>query len=99
MQMAIVQSGTFGAGKGNPQWRLLDGSGLRVFRQHIHFPQPFAAAPKVIASLSGLDILHGQNHRLTVTVENISAHGFDLLFNTWADTRVWSASASWIAHL
>jgi len=50
-----------------------------------------------MVGLQFLDIPHGPNHRLKTTAENITEEGFDLLFDTWSDTRVYGCGASWIA--
>ena len=36
-------------------------------------------------------------NRLMVRAENIRLAGFDLCFETWADSKVYDAAASWIA--
>lgn len=43
--------------------------------------------------------VHGQpiDARVAVSDEHRSNYGFDLRFATWSDSRVWSASATWIA--
>ena len=52
----------------------IDGLGSPI---HVTFPRPFAAAPKVVASLTlwGIGITDGDER---VTVRNVTATGFDI---------------------
>ena len=95
--MHRVKSGSVGGSIESPGWRLYDGNGLRENRFRVDFNPDLTDRPEVIVALSGVDLIHGNNHRLTVHAENISKEGFEVVFRTWADTRVYSATASWLA--
>ena len=36
-------------------------------------------------------------NRVLVSAVNVTLHGFDAYFETWEDSKVWDAGASWIA--
>lgn len=69
----------------------------RTFRAHIAFEVGFAATPLVHVGLAGFDIDHTDSARLRVHAESITASGFDVVLTTWAGTRVYGASVSWLA--
>ena len=79
---------------GGPMW---DGQDDREFRQTVVFDAQFDAPPMVTLGLSGLDIAHEKNARLTLTPEEITATGFVVVLKTWSDTRIGRASVSWMA--
>jgi hypothetical protein len=62
----------------------------------ILFRVPFTRDPKVVVCLKKID-LGSDINRLLVRAENIRLDGFDLCFETWNDSRVYDAAASWIA--
>lgn len=72
--------------------------GERFFLQHITFQRPFTEAqpPLVLVMLSGLDSDNG-HERVHVTAEDITNYGFVVRYATWADTRLYAASVTWIA--
>jgi len=47
--------------------------------------------------LGSIDSSHQANLRITVTAEDITREGFNLVFKAWANTTIHSASGSWIA--
>jgi len=81
----------------NPDWTLRTGTGTRTYRVAVKFDSPFAVAPKVSLALSGLDVGGVNNTRLSLTPENITVNGFDIVYITWADTVVYGAYATWTA--
>jgi len=64
---------------------------------HVNFTQPFTIAPTVHVGIVGIDLDHGANQRLKVFAQNITTTGFDMVFSTWANTKVWGVEASWLA--
>ena len=84
-----------------PDWTLSqtdgDAAAPRIFRQHVAFDIPFANIPMVHVGISGFDIDNRDTSRLSVRPEAISASGFDLLVQTWLNTRVYKVEISWIA--
>ena len=75
------------------------GAGPRNFIQQINFPPgSFTAAPKVVASLCGLDSSQAHNLRVKLSVQNITATGFKVKVDTWADTKLAHVAVAWVAH-
>ena len=73
------------------------GQGKRERRRRIAFSTPFRAAPMVHVSISMWDVDNETPLRGDVTAEFIGSDGFDLVFRTWADTRVARVRVAWIA--
>jgi len=62
----------------------------------IRFRIPFQHKPDVIVALHMLDA-GIQIVRVKVEARNITPEGFDLRFETWKDSRLWNATAAWVA--
>ncbi|WP_103258637.1 H-type lectin domain-containing protein [Tabrizicola aquatica] len=77
-----------------PMWT---GAGPREVRQAQLFREPFLDIPAVTVGISMWDIDHRTNSRIDIAAENITAQGFDIVFRTWADTRVARIRADWMA--
>lgn len=73
------------------------GSGARQRRKKITFGTPFKSEPAVHVALSLWDMDSATNARADVTAENITTKGFDIVFRTWADTRVARVRVHWMA--
>ena len=73
------------------------GTGERTRRHSIRFTEPFRCEPAVQCALSMWDIDSGTNSRVEVCAENISEGGFEVVFRTWADTKVARARVRWMA--
>ncbi|RMD93085.1 MAG: hypothetical protein D6811_05665 [Alphaproteobacteria bacterium] len=73
------------------------GTGPRQSRLAVRFSEAFRAPPAVHVALGMLDMDHGRNHRTDLRAEEITAEGFELVFRTWADTRVARVRAEWLA--
>lgn len=63
----------------------------------VDFPEPFAGTPLVYMALAGADVRDGANLRLRVRVTSVDREGFEYELYSWADTHVFTASASWVA--
>ena len=79
---------------GGPMWT---GSGARERRRPIRFSDRFRSPPVVHVSLSLLDADTGPFVRAEIVAENITREGCDLVFKTWADSRVARVRAAWLA--
>lgn len=101
--MRRLNSGTVGIDHGDvvlfsdfedegEMWR---GQGPRQNRAAVSFSQPYRDAPHVQVSVSMIDLSNASNTRYDVQAENISPTGFDIVFRTWADTRVARARVAW----
>lgn len=73
------------------------GSGARSARHAVRFSKPFRAAPAVTVGMSMWDIAHDSNTRADIRAENVTREGFEIVFNTWGDTRVARIRADWMA--
>ena len=73
------------------------GSGSRERRHRVTFDQPFKSEPSVHVTLSMWDMDSATNARADLTAERVTRHGFDVVFRTWADTRVARARVRWMA--
>ena len=69
----------------------------RSFTLPVSFASAFAHPPVVQAGLVGFDLDQRQSGRLSTRVANITPSGFDLVFTTWDDTRVYAVEVSWLA--
>ena len=73
------------------------GSGPRKVSRAVEFSEAFSTQPMVHVSLSMWDMGNDSNARGDIRAENVTETGFDLVFQTWSDTRIARASASWLA--
>lgn len=73
------------------------GQGDRESRHVITFKEAFDQPPAVMVSISMWDIDNKHNSRADITAERVTLKGFDLVFRTWADTRVARVRADWMA--
>lgn len=73
------------------------GEGPREVRLEQAFKEPFLAPPAVSVGISMWDIDHETNSRADISVENVTAQGFEIVFRTWADTRIARLRADWMA--
>ena len=73
------------------------GSGPREVRQMQVFNEPFLGPPSVMVGVSMWDIDHNTNSRVSISAENITATGFEIVFSTWSDSRIARIRADWMA--
>lgn len=73
------------------------GHGPRERRKAIRFRQSFRSAPVVQVAVSLWDVDTNSAMRAQVAAEEITNDGCDLVFRTWADTRVARIRLNWIA--
>lgn len=73
------------------------GSGPREVRLQETFNEWFAESPVVKVGISMWDIDHQTNSRVDIAAENVTPQGFDIVFRTWADTRIARIRAEWLA--
>lgn len=77
-----------------PMWTQ---QGTRERRTKVKFDQPFAQPPSVHCALSMWDVDYSTNVRADLTVDKITAKGFEIVFRTWGNTRIARARANWMA--
>ena len=73
------------------------GSGPREVRQPQTFGEAFVEPPVVKVGISMWDIDHQTNSRIDISAENVTETGFEIVFRTWADTRIARIRADWMA--
>ena len=73
------------------------GCGPREVRQQERFREAFVESPMVKLGISMWDIDHAMNSRVDISAENVTAEGFEIVFRTWADTRIARIRADWMA--
>lgn len=73
------------------------GQGPRLASHTVSFEEPFLAMPMVHVSINMWDIGSSQNARADIAAEEVSTHGFRIVFRTWGDTRVARIRADWMA--
>lgn len=67
--------------------------------KRIRFPKPFEGRPpKVICWLQMMDLGVGRGFRIKTYPTNIDVNGFTLHIDSWADTVMYSAAATWLAY-
>ena len=79
---------------GGPMWT---GTGPREHRFSVEFAEAYAAIPNVMVSIAMWDSDTKTNQRMDISAENVSESGFDLVYRTWADSRVARVRANWMA--
>jgi hypothetical protein len=73
------------------------GSGPREVRLLQEFKESFVELPVVTVGVSMWDIAHQTNSRADISAENVTTTGFEIVFRTWADTRIARIRADWMA--
>ncbi|KAK4552473.1 hypothetical protein LTR86_010316 [Recurvomyces mirabilis] len=63
----------------------------------VRFGKKFEVVPTVLAALNAVDVAGNADLRVRVRVEEVSKEGFRWYLQTWGDSTVYSAGASWIA--
>jgi hypothetical protein len=79
---------------GGPMWT---GKGKREHRVAVTFREPFKTEPAVFVALDMWDCDQKTNLRADVAAEKIGLAGFEIVFRTWADTRIARVRAAWMA--
>ncbi|WP_146587006.1 H-type lectin domain-containing protein [Puniceibacterium confluentis] len=73
------------------------GHGARERRKWVAFSATYRSPPVVHLSLSLWDMDSHANVRADLVAENVGLDGFDMVFRTWADTRVARVRMAWMA--
>jgi H-type lectin domain len=77
-----------------PMWV---GQGARESRHVIGFSEPFRRPPALLVGISLWDTDHNANMRADLSAEEVTEHGFHLVFRTWGDSRIAQLRADWTA--
>ncbi|OWU84143.1 ATP synthase [Oceanicola sp. 22II-s10i] len=73
------------------------GHGPREKRRRIKFRESFRTPPVIQCALSMWDTDNTTFQRGDISAERIEADGFELVFKTWADSRIARARIRWTA--
>jgi hypothetical protein len=75
--------------------------GRVVVTKDVNFDQPFKSQPQVTVCLQKIDLGDPKDpsriNRLSVYARKVTPKGFEMCFETWDDSVVYNAAASWIA--
>jgi len=88
-----IQSGRYDTSQDHP-WSK---SQTKTSRR-ITFAHPYDAPPKVAVWLDAVDSGPGRYARVTAWAGDIASDGFTIHLDTWHDSNLWSAGATWLAH-
>lgn len=87
------------AGERDLQWGTFRRSGRDVQQScRVTFARPYAAPPKVIAWLTAVDTDPSSYCRAVTYPSDVTAEGFTIHLDTWCNTTLVSAAATWLAH-
>lgn len=64
----------------------------------ITFKRKYPTAPAVVVWLNVIDLGSAANWRIKTFATNVTATGFTIHIDTWADTKLYAAMASWVAY-
>ncbi|GJE84074.1 H-type lectin domain-containing protein [Phanerochaete sordida] len=87
------QFGSYNTGEDRPS----DTSQQSTSRR-ITFERRYIVQPKVTVWLTAVNCGPDKNPRVRVWADDITREGFTIHVDTWGDTDLWSAGASWLAH-
>lgn len=94
-----MQSGSWSVSPSLQNYSLDNNNGERSMTIEIIFNNSFRQKPDIFLSVTQLDAERKTNVRYTVEAISVSRDGFTLVVKTWADTKIFSISGNWIAHL
>jgi hypothetical protein len=92
-----IQSGTVGFHK-DKHPPMMAPTGPRTFTETVVFKDAYVEPPTVVTALTAFDILNDSNARISVSVNNVSATGFELVLHTWNTTKIWACTVTWMAY-
>jgi hypothetical protein len=69
----------------------------RAMRIRVGFARGFREIPLVHLGVTGLDVSERDCARLSVSTDNVTTDGFDIVLGTWLNTRLWRVEVSWLA--
>ncbi len=81
-------------------WQLVgnpEGDQDRHFRARVTFEQPLRSSPVVHVGIAGFDMGNEDAARLRVRADNITTDGFEVVVETWLNSKIWSVDVSWLA--
>lgn len=73
------------------------GTGPRAVRRAVYFSEPFLGAPVLTLQMSMIDLSNDAFIRADLRPENVADDGFDIVFQTWGDSRIARIRVAWQA--
>ncbi len=103
--MTVIDNYALGIDQGNnllfsdfeDHGEMWTGQGERNKRVPVKFSVHYKSPPAVHLNIDMWDMDVKSNQRARIRAENITPDGFEIVFETWGDTRVARVSASWTA--
>jgi hypothetical protein len=77
-----------------PMWR---GEGPREVRRVVRFDAGFLEPPTVLVGVSLWDCDSSANLRADIAADAVTTEGFEIVFRTWADSRIARIRVGWTA--
>lgn len=80
------------------KWTNVDGESVRGARGRVKFRKDgFSQMPTILVALNMLDMDGEADLKIRIIVEDVSLGGFNWRIETWANSKLYSAGASWVA--
>ena len=92
-----MEGGSVGGTQNDPDWALSGGNGVRQWKRTIVFAKPFKKAPTVTVAIGKIDMHPGTGVRLRAYPASVALNSFELVVETWADSHMAGADATWLA--
>lgn len=73
------------------------GQGQRARSLVVKFSEPFLRPPTVQLGVAMSDVSNDANARLEIAAEDITNTEFNIVFQTWGDTKIARLRANWLA--
>ena len=92
-----IQSGRFSTCDDHPWDKPQNKTSRRIIFERPYDPAP-APPPRVVVWLDTVDTESKTNCRIAAYATDITHEGFTIHLDTWHDTKLWIAGASWLAY-
>lgn len=92
-----VESGTFSASKSTANYTLDKNTGVRFVTIPISYDKSFEKKPHIIITVDKIDADKSANLRYEVKAVSVSRDNFTVSIQTWADSKIFAISGTWLA--
>lgn len=66
--------------------------------RNVIFSRPYTTPPRVVVWLSSIDMGYDHDWRVKAYATHVTAEGFTIHIDTWGDSELHTAAASWVAY-
>lgn len=95
----MIRSGSCYVDSNTPDFRqMYTGSGDRIYNIYVKFKQPFDEIPQVEVALYTFEANNDHNTRIKCYAKDVTPLGFNICFETWGPSGLFSIGANWIAY-